>query len=281
MSGPRGGRPAAIATPVSQPSDEKDLFTSLSRVLTSSPAFALLTAVEVRLYIALAVRHTGRNNGQIVLGSAAASAEIGCSKPTVLAAFHRLEQLGLVIRRYKGKLLPGANGKISGGSERRASEWELTDFHTWNGDEMVPAARTYTDWCPKAQAIVPGKRSKSLPKPRAGASKAKPATRVPSRPKSPIRRPASVSPTSASSAPPRSQRSEPTIPEPASAAPQRQPDDRTYSLDDILRDDERFLARTGKPRPPTQSRPDGKWWHLGKPITTDQAMAIEAADVPF
>ena len=167
-------RPAARSTPPARQSEDKDLFTSLSRVLTSSAAFAAMTPVEMRLYISLAVRHTGKNNGQIVLGSRDAAEDVGCNRKTAMAAFLRLEELGIIVRRYKGKLLKDDKGNISGASERRASEWELTDFHTWEGDEMVPASRTYTDWSPKAQAIVPGSRSPTLPKPRAGAKKLAP-----------------------------------------------------------------------------------------------------------
>lgn len=275
-------------TPIAQPSEGEDNFTSMSRVLTTSAAFATLTAVEVRLYLALAIRHNGYNNGEIVLGVAKAVEETGICRQKVMPAFHRLEELGLIVRRYMGKLLKDKQGRISGASEKRASEWEITDFHTWDapiGTEdrrKIPAARTFADWSPSAQAIVPGSRSPDLPKPRTGATKVPAKPRSTTKARTAVKRPASVSATKAApSTPSRSQRSEPAIPKPASPDPQPEPENRTYGLDDILRDDERFLARTGKPRPPTQSRPDGRWWHLGKPITTEQAMAIESADVPF
>lgn len=283
-------RPRIENTPIPQPIEGEDNFTSISRMLASSAAFGTLTPVEMRIYLAIAIRHNGFNNGQIVLGVAKAVEETGICRQKVMPALRRLEDLGLIVRRYMGKLLKDKEGRISGASEKRASEWEITDFHTWDKPigskdrKMISASRNYADWSPEKQEIVPGHWSKNLPKPRAGASASKPksATRVPSKPKSPIRRPASVSATKpAPSAPSRSQRSEPAIPETASPELQRRPGQRTYDLDEILRDDASWLARHGTPRPPTQSRPDGKWYHLGKLITEAQADALIVEEVPF
>lgn len=153
-------------TPIQQPSPEKDNFTSFSRVLTTSPAFNELKGIELRLYMALAIRHDGYNNGKIVLGARDAAKELRVSKNTVLPCFRRLVELGLIIRRVKGEIYLDKTGKVSADSERIASEWEITDYNTWEDTTQVPAKRTYMDWCPKTGQIVEGSRPKNLPKPR-------------------------------------------------------------------------------------------------------------------
>lgn len=162
-------------TPVQPPSPDKDTFISLSRALMTSPAFSALKPLEARLYLALIVRHDGYNNGKIVLGVRDAAKELSVSKTTILPAFNRLVELGLIVRKVKGEIYLDTNGKVSADSERKASEWEITDYNTWEGDKQIEAKRTYLDWSPEAQAIVAGSRPKNLPKPRMNGTKITPA----------------------------------------------------------------------------------------------------------
>lgn len=282
-------RPRNDNTPVPEVREGEDAFTQLSRALTTSPAFATLTAVQMRIYLAIAIRHNGYNNGQIILGVAKAVEETHISRRPVMAAMNRLEELGLVIRRCKGKLLKDENGRISGASQKMASEWEVTDFHTWNAPmvaedrQKVPPSRLFLRWSVEKQALDLSVRTTPSTIP----------TRVPNKPKSTrksgISRPASVSATkTASRAPSRSPTQRPANPAPVSAAPitspgprQLLPFDPDREREEILRDDEAWLTRHGSPRPPTQSRRTGVWYYLGERIPAAMAEAMVDDDVPF
>jgi hypothetical protein len=103
--------------------------------LLESPAWTALGAPERALYVALAQRYNGSNNGQISLAIRSAGEAIGVSKNTAHRAFQRLIDLGFVDVVTKGHF----DRKM-----RHASEWRLTEYACNVTNE--PASKRFMRW---------------------------------------------------------------------------------------------------------------------------------------
>lgn len=181
-------RPKQEFTPVYVPKSDEDTFARVSHALLSSMVFMTLPASETKLYMNVVSRFSGTNNGLIVLGAREAAASTEMARNTVMRAFKELERKGFLIRRYMGEIIRGKDGLIGPECERLASEWEITDVHTYDGERAMPAKRTYLDFDPTAGnqdpgkgptgAIVAGLRSAMTPQPYRPKAKARKTTRA-------------------------------------------------------------------------------------------------------
>lgn len=90
----------------------------LYHYVLDSPAWRMLTAAERAIYVDLAKRYDGRNNGRIVYSIREAASELSIGKTKAAEALLRLQQLGFVEITRKG---------FFHGAAKVASEFRLTE----------------------------------------------------------------------------------------------------------------------------------------------------------
>lgn len=119
-----------------EPPAERERFVKLRDSLLDSLAWRSLRPVPRALYIEVAARYNGWNNGKIVYSVRDGKTGLHVGQATVYRAFNVLQERGFLIPH----MIVCLNGKI----ERR---WELTDFG-WDGN---PASRDFLTWGTRKQ----------------------------------------------------------------------------------------------------------------------------------
>jgi DNA-binding transcriptional regulator YhcF (GntR family) len=115
----------------------KERYVALKHYMLKSPAWRSLDAVARALYVELAKRYMGSNNGRIPYSVREGAAELGVSKTTVSRAL-----LDLIDRRFIEKVKAAAfNMK----NERHATEFRLTEFPC-NVTNTAIASHDYMRW---------------------------------------------------------------------------------------------------------------------------------------
>ena len=89
--------------------------------MLNTSAWQTLGVVARSLYIELASRYHGSNNGQIIFSVRQAAKALKTSKDTAARAFEELQRFGFIVVQKKG----GFNLKELKG---QATEWRLTEF---------------------------------------------------------------------------------------------------------------------------------------------------------
>jgi hypothetical protein len=106
-----------MARKSSRRSDGQGRFVRLFHWMLQSPAWQSLSPVQRALYLELAQRYTGFNNGRIGLSARDAAEALGSSKSTVARAFAALVERGFIEQQKRGHF---------DRKSRHASEWRLT-----------------------------------------------------------------------------------------------------------------------------------------------------------
>ena len=99
--------------------ERPDRYIQLHHFLLTSEAWKLSTVYARAIYVQLASRYNGANNGKIAYSVRDGAKECGVSKNTVTRALGELVELGFVEETRHGDL---------SGKTRVASEWRLTAF---------------------------------------------------------------------------------------------------------------------------------------------------------
>jgi DNA-binding transcriptional regulator YhcF (GntR family) len=93
----------------------------LRHSLLYSEGYQSLPAVAQALYVRMAARYNGRNNGQIPYSARDAKRDLHVGQYTAYRAFKKLRDQRLIIRRKRGSFVQKTQ-------EVKASEWELTEY---------------------------------------------------------------------------------------------------------------------------------------------------------
>lgn len=128
-------------------------FVKLDHWLLKTPAWQALGPVARAIYVELAQRYNGFNNGEIALSVRDAARLVHVAKDTASKAFRELEDKGFVIRVVCGSF----NWKL-----RHATTWELTAYA--KGD--TPPSKQFARWTdqkekdgPKSASFRPRSRT--------------------------------------------------------------------------------------------------------------------------
>jgi hypothetical protein len=108
-------------------------FVALRHYMLNSPAWADLDPISRCLYVELARRYMGQNNGQIPYSVREGAKALGVGKATVSRSLRQLIDHGFIAVTQKGHF----DYKI-----RHATEWRLTEFDC--GSE--PATKDFMRW---------------------------------------------------------------------------------------------------------------------------------------
>jgi len=109
----------------------------LPRYVLESPAWRSLSAQARALYVHLALRFNGRNNGFIGLSVRDAASECRLAKDTAARAFAELVERGFIELAQAGTF----NLKV-----RHSAEWRLTALPC--DRTSAPASKTFMRWRP-------------------------------------------------------------------------------------------------------------------------------------
>ena len=128
-------------------------FVKLDHWLLKTPAWQALGPVARAIYVELAQRYNGSNNGEIALSVRDAAKLVHVAKDTATKAFRELEDKGFVIRVVCGSF----NWKL-----RHATTWELTAYAMGE----IPPSKQFARWTgqkvkdgPKSGAFRPRSRT--------------------------------------------------------------------------------------------------------------------------
>ena len=127
-------------------------FLKVEHWLMRTPAWRSLGPAPRALYVELAQRYNGSNNGEISMSVREAAALIHVAKDTAQKAFRELEDKGFILRVVCGSF----DWKL-----RHATTWILTEHAI--GDR--PATKEFARWEPEKSEAGP-KRSLNCPNPR-------------------------------------------------------------------------------------------------------------------
>jgi hypothetical protein len=116
-------------------SRRKERFVKLMHWMLSGAAWCALTPAARALYVELAQRYNGFNNGEIAMSVREAAWLLHIAKDTASKTFHELEEKGFIKRNVCGSF----NWKL-----KHATTWILTEFDL--GD--VPATKEFARWQP-------------------------------------------------------------------------------------------------------------------------------------
>jgi hypothetical protein len=112
--------------------------------MLNSPAWRSLSPVARSVYIQLASRYAGTNNGRISYSVREGADELRAGKTTIQRALSELEEHGFTVAMKRGAF----SLKF-----KHATEWRLTEFHC---DVTLQAAtKDFMKWTPKNQKSVP------------------------------------------------------------------------------------------------------------------------------
>lgn len=111
-------------------------FVMLLDVMTRTPAWRDLKPADISVYLLIAQRYNGGNNGHIGLSVRDAARLAHIAPNTAKKAFERLQERGLIKCVKKGAFSV---------KTKQASEWELT---VWAKTQGTPASHLYKNWTP-------------------------------------------------------------------------------------------------------------------------------------
>lgn len=94
-------------------------FVRLSYDLVTSKTWLGLSLAARALYVGIAARYNGRNNGDIPFSRREASAYLKVGPTTAVAAFKELEQVGLIKATSKGWISP---------KFQKATRWQINEY---------------------------------------------------------------------------------------------------------------------------------------------------------
>lgn len=126
----RGRRVDATGRSVGSPK-----FTMLFKWFLDTPAWRSLSPQARCIYLEIAQRYYGSNNGEISLSVRGAARLVHIAKDTATKAFHELEEKGFIRRNVCGSF----NWKL-----KHATTWILTE-HPFNEQ---PATKDFARWAP-------------------------------------------------------------------------------------------------------------------------------------
>lgn len=112
--------------------------------LMETAAWKSLGPTERALYVELARRYIGTNNGRIILSVRDAATELRLGHSTVQRALQALQDRGFIVVVRKGHFW---------GQVRTATEWRLTEFNCDVTGAL--ATKEFTRWQPEKQNSVP------------------------------------------------------------------------------------------------------------------------------
>ncbi len=118
----------------------------LQAFMLHTPAWSALKASARAVYVEIALRYYGTNNGRLALSARDAARTCNLSKDTATKAFRQLVDLGFIECVTPG----GFSRKV-----RHAAEWRLTE-HTCDVTKALPT-KGYMRWRPQTQKSVPNK----------------------------------------------------------------------------------------------------------------------------
>ena len=107
--------------PAARSNQPIERFVMLRHSLLYSERYQNLPAVAQALYVRIAARYNGRNNGQIPYSARDAKKELHIGQYTAYRAFKKLREQDLIIRRKRGSFVRKTQ-------EAKASEWEVTEL---------------------------------------------------------------------------------------------------------------------------------------------------------
>jgi hypothetical protein len=121
--------------------------------MMNSPAWKDLSATARAIYIEIARRYNGTNNGFIVYSVRQAANELKIGKTTAAKGFIDLETHGFIIAEQRGAFHWKID--VSGERHRPASEWRLTEHHSdrTTGIESKYPTKEFMRW-PEIQNTV-------------------------------------------------------------------------------------------------------------------------------
>jgi hypothetical protein len=102
-----------------QQHDKGTIHVRLYLTMLETPAWRSLDGNARALYIEIAARYRGNNNGKISFSMREASRALHSNFRTALRKFRQLQQRGFIVEAVKG----------SYGGQRSASRWRLTEFN--------------------------------------------------------------------------------------------------------------------------------------------------------
>lgn len=111
-------------------------FTMLYKWFLDTPAWRSLPPTSRAVYLEIAQRFYGSNNGEISLSVREVARLVHIAKDTATKAFHELEDKGFIRRNVCGSF----NWKL-----KHATTWILTE-HTFNDQ---PATKDFARWTPE------------------------------------------------------------------------------------------------------------------------------------
>ena len=116
--------------------------------MMDAEAWQSLTGNQRAIYIEMAARYNGRNNGRIPYSVREAAESLHIGKSTAARDLAALQERGFIIPRKKGAF----SLKV-----RHATEWRLTEYFC----DVTPAMSTkeFMRWSPKIQNTVPPQNS--------------------------------------------------------------------------------------------------------------------------
>ena len=127
-------------------------FLKLDHWILKTPAWRSLPPSSRALYVELAQRFNGSNNGEISMSVREAADLVNIAKDTAMKCFHELEAKGFVRRRVCGSF----DWKL-----KHATTWILTGHPL--GDQA--ATKDFARWVPEKSEVGPKSRTQ-CPKPR-------------------------------------------------------------------------------------------------------------------
>lgn len=122
-------------------------FVKLEHWILKTPAWQSLPSASRALYVELAQRYNGYNNGEISMSVREAARLLHIAKDTATKAFHELEEKGFIRRNVCGSF----NWKI-----RHATTWILTE-HSF-GDKLP--SKEFARWSPENHEPGPNIRTR-------------------------------------------------------------------------------------------------------------------------
>jgi hypothetical protein len=120
-------------------------YVRLFHYMTKSAAWCSLDAVPRALYIEIAKRYMGSNNGSIPYSVREGAANLHVSPATIMRAFHQLEDRGFIVATKKGAFSL---------KKRHATEWRLTEFPC-NLTNAAVATKEFARWQQPNGSLAP------------------------------------------------------------------------------------------------------------------------------
>jgi hypothetical protein len=138
----------------------RDTFVRLSHAMLASEAWQSLDSVAAAIYVEIAARYNGRNNGAIPYSYREAAKRFRIGQAAVGKAFASLQQAGLIATTQKGW--------FTAGRFRRATRWRLPQYpaagYCTQAEAVAGVFRT------QAEAVATAPPQKQYPHPRRSSS---------------------------------------------------------------------------------------------------------------